>query len=415
MGDGLDEVGLAEARVGVDEDRVVGGGRRLGDALRHGRRVLVVRAGDEAVEHVARVEVAGGLRGPGGAAPARARAGPGRRAAGAAAPRAAAGAPPRHCWRQSRRRARRRRRGRRPGRRGLSPSASATWPGEALLDPLAGEIVGHTDDEGAVVEAERQRAVEPELEGGFVEAAAKVLLRLVPDECQLVVRVRPVVRDPRGCGGPPGMVEIVSQRMLSRRCRPSSRKARLPSPSECINPMSSSTTSSRKAVAEEMPSSLAMAVGPGRAELHEQHEDLRLARGELDLRRGGVVAGSGAWAGILIVNTAPPPRLSSTVSTPRRNWSDSRARGRPEPTPRMIWRCSARRGREARLEGALLVVHAGPVVGDADGLAVVEDGDDDVAKAGVQEVLDELLDRRCTGPGRPARGSSDTSSPPGRR
>ena len=60
VGDGLDEVGLAEAGVGVDEHRVVGGGRRLGDAARHGRGVLVVRAGDEAVEDVAGVEVRGG-------------------------------------------------------------------------------------------------------------------------------------------------------------------------------------------------------------------------------------------------------------------------------------------------------------------------------------------------------------------
>ena len=52
------------------------------------------------------------------------------------------------------------------------------------------------------------------------------------------------------------------------------------------------------------------------------------------------------------------------------------------------------RGGEAGLEGAVLVVDPGPVVGDADGLAVVEDGDDNVAEVGVQEVLDELLDDR---------------------
>src|SRR5450756_2110690 len=78
-------------------------------------------------------------------------------------------------------------------------------PGQALLDPLAGEVVGDADDEGAVVQAERQSTVEPELEGRFAEAAAKVLLRLIPDECQLVVRARPVVLVPgdaaarRGC------------------------------------------------------------------------------------------------------------------------------------------------------------------------------------------------------------------------
>ena len=57
VGDGLDEVRLAEAGVGVDEHGVVGVGGRLGDAARDRRGVLVVRAGDEAVEDVARVEV----------------------------------------------------------------------------------------------------------------------------------------------------------------------------------------------------------------------------------------------------------------------------------------------------------------------------------------------------------------------
>ena len=57
--DGVHEVGLAETRVGVDEDRVVGGRRGLGDAARDGRRIFVVRADDPAVEGVARVESGG--------------------------------------------------------------------------------------------------------------------------------------------------------------------------------------------------------------------------------------------------------------------------------------------------------------------------------------------------------------------
>ena len=187
VGDRLGEVGLAEAGVGVDEHRVVGGRRRLGDAAGDGRRVLVVGAGDEAVEDVARVEVAGGL-GRGSAAAACRRSG-GR---GACSARLRARRPPAPAPLGQRRRAR------------VDDDADldgvaedllerlGDLAGEALLDPLAGEVVGHADDEGAVVEAERHGAVEPELEGGVVEAAAKVLLRLVPDECELVVRRCPV-------------------------------------------------------------------------------------------------------------------------------------------------------------------------------------------------------------------------------
>ncbi len=61
---------------------------------------------------------------------------------------------------------------------------------EALLDPVAGEVVGYADDESTVVQTERQSAIEPESEGGFVEASAQLRLCGVPDECQLVVRGR---------------------------------------------------------------------------------------------------------------------------------------------------------------------------------------------------------------------------------
>ena len=37
----------------------MGTGRRLGHAARDGRRILVVWDGDETIEHVARVEIAG--------------------------------------------------------------------------------------------------------------------------------------------------------------------------------------------------------------------------------------------------------------------------------------------------------------------------------------------------------------------
>ncbi len=57
-------------------------------------------------------------------------------------------------------------------------------------------------------------------------------------------------------------------------------------------------------------------------------------------------------------------------------------------------RWSARGRRETRLEGLVLVVDSGAVVGDAHHPAGVEDGDHDVAKAGVDEVLDELVDDR---------------------
>ena len=60
----------------------------------------------------------------------------------------------------------------------------------------------------------------------------------------------------------------------------------------------------------------------------------------------------------------------------------------------MTCRCSRRRRGEAGQKGALLVVDAGAVVGDADHLAAVEDGDDDVAEVRVDEVLDELADDR---------------------
>ena len=60
MADRVQQMGLAEARVAVDEQRVVGLGGGLGD--RHGGRVgePVAAADDERLECVLRVEAGGG-------------------------------------------------------------------------------------------------------------------------------------------------------------------------------------------------------------------------------------------------------------------------------------------------------------------------------------------------------------------
>ena len=56
MTDGVQEVGLAEAGVAVDEERVVGLGRCLGHGDRRGVGESVGSADDEVVEAVLRVE-----------------------------------------------------------------------------------------------------------------------------------------------------------------------------------------------------------------------------------------------------------------------------------------------------------------------------------------------------------------------
>ncbi len=56
VGDGLDEVCLAEPGARVDEHGVVRAGRGFRDASRHCGRVLVVGADHETFEHVARVQ-----------------------------------------------------------------------------------------------------------------------------------------------------------------------------------------------------------------------------------------------------------------------------------------------------------------------------------------------------------------------
>ena len=54
--DRVEQVGLAESRVAVDEERVVGLGRRLGDRDRGGVREPIARTDDEVVEDVLRVQ-----------------------------------------------------------------------------------------------------------------------------------------------------------------------------------------------------------------------------------------------------------------------------------------------------------------------------------------------------------------------
>src|SRR5512147_1149305 len=56
MSDGHQQVGLAEARAGVDEQRVVHRPRRFGDSLRRGDREPIGCAHDERVEAVVRIE-----------------------------------------------------------------------------------------------------------------------------------------------------------------------------------------------------------------------------------------------------------------------------------------------------------------------------------------------------------------------
>ncbi len=246
VGDRLDQVGLAEAGVGVDEDGVVGRTGRLGDAAGDRRGVLVVGADDPALEGVAWIE-------PGGVG----------RGAVAVAHRGAA----------DRRRGRRRRHtvaaavgrhlggalvddqahldvGGHDGAQGLTQDVA-----ETRLDPVAGELVGQPDDERAFIQSHGDGALEPEAEGGVVHAPPDLVASLVPDECQLLVdRALALLLDAlRRSRRTPHKERADSshhwaagrQKSDSRRPIPSSVRARLPSPRECTKPISSSKCSSR--------------------------------------------------------------------------------------------------------------------------------------------------------------------------
>src|SRR5665647_2483034 len=170
------------------------------------------------------------------------------------------------------------------------------------------------------------------------------------------------------------MLETVSQRMLSRRRRPSSRKARLPSPSECINPMSCSATRSRKAVAGAMPSSLAIAVGPAEPNSMSRTRTFvwRLVR---------LTSGAAAAAEIVLDRQHSSQELQRLA----RDRQPGAYSADDLPLPRG-------RGGEAGLKGAVLMLHPGSVIGDADRLAVVEDGDHDVEEVRMEKILHQLLD-----------------------
>ena len=60
VADGVHQMGLAHADAAIEEERIVGARRALGDGQRSGAGKLVAVADDEVVEGVARVELRGG-------------------------------------------------------------------------------------------------------------------------------------------------------------------------------------------------------------------------------------------------------------------------------------------------------------------------------------------------------------------
>ena len=144
VGDGLQQVRLAEAGVAVDHERVVGLPGRLGDGQRSCVREAVRAADHERAEGVLRAQRLDRAR----------RAG--RAVAGFALAAAALRRGPRAA------RPRRRPRGSAPTRRGRRRVAavrtsSAKWP----FDPRARELVRHADLEHVAVQRERARGREP--------------------------------------------------------------------------------------------------------------------------------------------------------------------------------------------------------------------------------------------------------------
>ena len=135
--------------------------------------------------------------------------------------------------------------------------------------------------------------------------------------------------------------------------------------------------------------------GTGHVQLHEQHQDLLLPGRQTGRRRGRPLAGGleGGLLRHLDGEHGPPAEVildrDRAAQEAERLAGDRQARAHAPEAP-----LARGGGGEAGQEGAILVVDAGAVVGDAHDPAGVEDGDDHVAKEGVDEVLDELVDDR---------------------
>ena len=136
MRDRVHEMRLAEPDAAVEEERVVGAGRRFGDGAGRGVRELVRGADDEGVEGEARVQRSSGVAGAGAGSrrASRRQDGPAPETRARNGWRAPASRPPRASWREQRPRgaprSSRRRRGWGPPRSGWATRdrpSKATW------------------------------------------------------------------------------------------------------------------------------------------------------------------------------------------------------------------------------------------------------------------------------------------------
>ena len=162
LGDRLEQVGLAEPGAAVDEERIVGLGRRLGYGECGRVREAVRRADHEQVERVFRVDTRRRARWVGGLA----RGGGGRsrlfvaRANGVRAL------------------------GDRELNAALVPGhvadAGADQAEEVPLDPLAGEVVRNRDREGVIAQLDAGSLGEPGVKGGLVECSSEPAGDFVP-------------------------------------------------------------------------------------------------------------------------------------------------------------------------------------------------------------------------------------------
>ena len=162
VADGLHEVGLAEAGVTVEEERVVAAARGFGHGTRGGMGKAVARTNDEAVEGVALVEACGAagrtatagvirhggvanLRGVHGAGFRRGYEGHATEVGGDAAERVADGV---HI---------------------------------VVAQPVRKELARHADGQSAILERLEPRGAKPVLVTVIVELLFEFMLRLVPD------------------------------------------------------------------------------------------------------------------------------------------------------------------------------------------------------------------------------------------